>query len=284
MNFDMHGVYDVGLYFAHGRWYNQDTGLWLSPWDVGDYLYGGHGQDPVDVGWIDTNDPWWCTANYDYECIPSYLNPVVPPTPSPQPGGTIPPSGTMTPTEVLRGRTPTVTLTPPVVGDESYRLAKMMWYEERGEGTDAMQVVGFIMLNRVSQPKEDLSNQSWPGSIREVLNTGETAGGDGDADPWKMNLTGPDLAAWRSALIMAPEIIARRLYDPSEGRKWFSNDRRDNFAAVPTMAKCKEFWNTHGVVFESSRVTNQSNPLYTHNRTVRGCAVFQTPTPPPTPK
>jgi hypothetical protein len=50
-NFDAHDVLDVGLYFAHGRRYNQDTGLWLSPWEVGDYLYGGHGQDPVNVGW-----------------------------------------------------------------------------------------------------------------------------------------------------------------------------------------------------------------------------------------
>jgi hypothetical protein len=39
----------MGLYFAHGRWYNQETGLWLSPNEKGDYLYGGDGQDPVNV-------------------------------------------------------------------------------------------------------------------------------------------------------------------------------------------------------------------------------------------
>jgi hypothetical protein len=50
-NFDAHDALDIGLYYAHGRWYNQDTGLWLSPNEKGDYLYGGHGQDPVNVGW-----------------------------------------------------------------------------------------------------------------------------------------------------------------------------------------------------------------------------------------
>lgn len=30
LNFGMHDAQDMGLYFAHGRWYNQETGLWLS--------------------------------------------------------------------------------------------------------------------------------------------------------------------------------------------------------------------------------------------------------------
>src|SRR5581483_2397031 len=51
-NFDAHDTLDMGLYFAHGRWYNQDTGLWLSPNEKGDYLYGGDGQDPVNVGLV----------------------------------------------------------------------------------------------------------------------------------------------------------------------------------------------------------------------------------------
>ena len=28
-NFDRNDMLDIGLYYAHGRWYNQDTGLWL---------------------------------------------------------------------------------------------------------------------------------------------------------------------------------------------------------------------------------------------------------------
>ena len=54
MNFDAHDESDMGLYFAHGRWYNQDTGLFLSPNDVGDYMVGGDGpcvQDAVNCGW-----------------------------------------------------------------------------------------------------------------------------------------------------------------------------------------------------------------------------------------
>jgi len=49
LNFNMHDAQDMGLYFAHGRWYNQETGLWLSPNEKGDYLYGGDGQDPVNI-------------------------------------------------------------------------------------------------------------------------------------------------------------------------------------------------------------------------------------------
>lgn len=48
-NFDLNGSLDVGVYYVHGRWYNQDTGLWLSPNEKGDYLYGGDGQDPVNI-------------------------------------------------------------------------------------------------------------------------------------------------------------------------------------------------------------------------------------------
>ena len=40
-----------GIYYAHGRWYVADTGLWLSPNEKGDYLYGGDGQDPMNKGW-----------------------------------------------------------------------------------------------------------------------------------------------------------------------------------------------------------------------------------------
>ncbi|MDL1894754.1 hypothetical protein FBQ82_00630 [Anaerolineae bacterium CFX7] len=57
MNFDAHDESDMGLYFAHGRWYNQDTGLWLSPNEKGDYMYGGDGNDPVNIGWRTQNAP-----------------------------------------------------------------------------------------------------------------------------------------------------------------------------------------------------------------------------------
>lgn len=45
-NFDLNDVLDVGLYYAHGRWYNQDTGLWLSPNQKGEYGYEPQ-PDPV---------------------------------------------------------------------------------------------------------------------------------------------------------------------------------------------------------------------------------------------
>lgn len=43
MNFNLHDGMDMGLYLAHGRWYNQDTGLWLSPDGNGNYGYSGGG-------------------------------------------------------------------------------------------------------------------------------------------------------------------------------------------------------------------------------------------------
>jgi hypothetical protein len=39
-----------GLYYVHGRWYNPETGLWLSPDAKGEYTYGS-GQDPVNYAW-----------------------------------------------------------------------------------------------------------------------------------------------------------------------------------------------------------------------------------------
>ena len=48
----------LGLYYVHGRWYNPDTGMWLSPDEKGEYLYGS-GQNPVTKGWIrDDFDAW----------------------------------------------------------------------------------------------------------------------------------------------------------------------------------------------------------------------------------
>ena len=46
LNFNLHDAQDMGLYFAHGRWYNQETGLWLSPDEKGDYGYEPN-NDPV---------------------------------------------------------------------------------------------------------------------------------------------------------------------------------------------------------------------------------------------
>lgn len=43
-------VLDVGLFYVHGRWYNQDTGLFASPDEQGEYFYGS-GNDAVNFGW-----------------------------------------------------------------------------------------------------------------------------------------------------------------------------------------------------------------------------------------
>ncbi len=41
-----------GLYYVHGRWYSPDTGMFLSPNEKGDYIYGGDGPDAVNLNWV----------------------------------------------------------------------------------------------------------------------------------------------------------------------------------------------------------------------------------------
>jgi len=41
----------LNLYYVHGRWYNPDTGLFLSPDANGEYRYGS-GQDAVNQSWL----------------------------------------------------------------------------------------------------------------------------------------------------------------------------------------------------------------------------------------
>gem|GEM_PF-1611781 len=50
-NFNLHEGLDIGLYYVHGRWYNPDTGLFLSPDENGEYRYGS-GQDAVNWSWF----------------------------------------------------------------------------------------------------------------------------------------------------------------------------------------------------------------------------------------
>ncbi len=48
-------VRSVDLYYIHGRWWHPDMGLFLSPNEEGDYLFGGDGpprQDPANDAWI----------------------------------------------------------------------------------------------------------------------------------------------------------------------------------------------------------------------------------------
>ncbi len=40
----------LGLYYVHGRWYNPEVGLFLSPDEKGEYFYGS-GQNPADWVW-----------------------------------------------------------------------------------------------------------------------------------------------------------------------------------------------------------------------------------------
>ena len=48
----------LNLYYVHGRWYNPETALWLSPDENGEYLYGS-GQDAVNKGWARDDFNTW---------------------------------------------------------------------------------------------------------------------------------------------------------------------------------------------------------------------------------
>jgi hypothetical protein len=45
------GFANLGLYYVHGRWYNQDTGLFPSPDEKGEYFYGS-GNDAINYAWV----------------------------------------------------------------------------------------------------------------------------------------------------------------------------------------------------------------------------------------
>jgi YD repeat-containing protein len=49
-NFNLHEGLDIGLYYVHGRWYNPDTGLFLSPDENGEYVY--HDNDAVNYAQV----------------------------------------------------------------------------------------------------------------------------------------------------------------------------------------------------------------------------------------
>jgi hypothetical protein len=68
----MNTVRSVDLYYIHGRWWHPDMGLFLSPNDKGDYLFGGDGPDPVNKGWVPLLMPQLQLPNNGYINTPDY--------------------------------------------------------------------------------------------------------------------------------------------------------------------------------------------------------------------
>jgi hypothetical protein len=68
----MNTVRSVDLYYIHGRWWHPDMGLFLSPNDKGDYLFGGDGPDPVNKGWVPLLMPQLQLPNNGYINTPNY--------------------------------------------------------------------------------------------------------------------------------------------------------------------------------------------------------------------
>jgi RHS repeat-associated protein len=65
-NFNLHEGLDIGLYYVHGRWYNPDTGLFLSPDANGSYIY--YDNDPI-------NKPHRLNAPFIQTGLPQIVNP-----------------------------------------------------------------------------------------------------------------------------------------------------------------------------------------------------------------
>ncbi|MDF0668877.1 MAG: hypothetical protein P0119_22730, partial [Nitrospira sp.] len=170
-NFDMNDALDMGLYYAHGRWYNQDTGLWLSPNEKGDYLYGGDGQDPVNIGMVDDGFCDWIWI--PFLCPPQTPTPTPTPIP-PSPSPTIPPSPrpptpsrTWTPVRVLTATrliTPSSTPLTPICAppsdnyhcinpsvDNLQTMVAHVLYEEGGSimGDPIMRNISQVIRNRI---------------------------------------------------------------------------------------------------------------------------------------
>lgn len=59
----MNDALDMGLFFVHGRWYNQDTGLFLSPDEKGEYFYGS-GNDAINEAWMKIQEAVPCIVDF----------------------------------------------------------------------------------------------------------------------------------------------------------------------------------------------------------------------------
>lgn len=66
---------DLGLYYVHGRWFNPDTGLFLSPDNNGEYLYNS-GNDAVNKAWSSTTFSTYYNRPRHFEPVPK--PPIVP--------------------------------------------------------------------------------------------------------------------------------------------------------------------------------------------------------------
>ena len=102
---------------------------------------------------------------------------------------------------------------------EQQCLAQAMYWEARGEGRHGMIAVGWTVLNRMSSP-------SFPGTPCSVVHQGGERAPcqfsywcDGKSDRPR------DLRSWRSALMIAAELLTDPPRDPTDGALYFHNRR-----------------------------------------------------------
>lgn len=153
-----------GIYYAHGRWYVADTGLWLSPWDEGDYLYGGEGQDTLNVAQFPC--PSW---------IPSWIRQILS---CDQPLVPLAPGATPTLVEVLRATATSTPETPACIPttaepycisstDDEQAIVAHVLLQEGGTlyGYAAMRNIAQVIHNRVD-------SAAFPNTVLEVVSQG----------------------------------------------------------------------------------------------------------------
>ena len=131
-----------GFYYAHGRWYMADIGLWLSPNETGEYVYSETRQDPLNVAAFPCPPEWpWFLR---WLCDGGETTPV-PPIPTP--------GMTPTLTEVLKTRTPTSTPLPTPTWDEEdiRNIAIIATYEYTyGSDDEIFRAIAWTAKNRVT--------------------------------------------------------------------------------------------------------------------------------------
>ncbi len=158
---------------------------------------------------------------------------------------------------------------------EAYELAKMMYYEERSEGHDAMLAVGWIAINRIGKKREDAStvDPNFPGNLKGVLVDqhpkpqfeGYFPHKDQPIDEDALDI--PSRRAWNYALDTAPRIIRLEGPDPTISAKYFGN-RCEN--QMKRCSRLQGFWYEHikgTTVYVSNRPwTNCPDPTPTPTR------------------
>ena len=130
---------------------------------------------------------------------------------------------------------------PPEASDTDLNLiARMIWGEQRGQGTAAMTAAAWVVRNRF--------DKGW-GSYEQILSSDQFQGVVGPEAV--TNLSGKDLDRWTEAQAIAREVAAGTRPDPTGGALFFGNGKE--MLDMMTKENCPGMGTLPGTNFHYSR-------------------------------